>query len=273
MRASDKTRMKASVTVWSAISCLLLLSVQVFLPSLFSCPLYKHQIQLLPSILGGFQLFFAVEVFFFVFLHFRTTSSFHLTQGEWELRGAQEEHVSHLSARIEHNTHAHAHICAATLAVSLTRKVLEDRLWSPMVSNPMTVVFCRVTQTSKCHSPPTPLLGAQDWKEWGAGMQDSRRPSDNSWSYICPIADSRFQSRISSWNAICTKSPIQKKSGHGRHGGNSPWICAIAPLCAPQSGSLVGGHQAARWSEPVGRISFPQRVCLDAAPSENARGL
>lgn len=100
----------------SAIS-FLVLSAQVILPSLFSCPLHKHQIQLCPPFLEDFIFFSpcfffccAAQVFFFSSFFSELLPLFHLTQGKCELRGAQEEHLPHLSAhtrQTKHITHTH----------------------------------------------------------------------------------------------------------------------------------------------------------------------
>lgn len=73
-----------------------------------------------------------------------------------------------------------------------------------------------------------------------------------------------------------TYSKKTKKNPCGRRGGGSPWICAIAPPCGAVERRAGGWPPGSALKRTVGRISFPQRVCLDgaaAAPSENAGGM
>lgn len=105
--------------------------------------------------------------------------------------------------------------------------------------------------------------------------RDSRRPNNNSWSYITQIAR-RDSSPVFHFEMPFAQNHLFKKKKKRETGCGSPWICAIAPPCGAVERRAGGWPPGSPLKRTVGRISFPQRVCLDGAataPSENAGGM
>lgn len=292
MKASDSGGMKAGVTVRRSAISSLILSAQVILPSLVSCPLYKHQIQLCPPFLEDFIFFFPLVSFFllcrtsFFFPSFfsELLPLFHLTQGKCELRGAQEEHLPHLSAHTKTHTHTpnkthnahthtqtHAHIFALQLLRFPRRGKSTDTRSSTLISSGWNITDDRRSSGSaKRRNPCTARC---------TGMKKAGTHGGQTIIHGRILLRSRGEIPVPYFILKCHLHKItysKKKKKKRETGCGSPWICATAPPCGAVERRAGGWPPGSPLKRTVGRISFPQRVCLDgaaAAPSENAGGM